>query len=74
MEDVQDLNRELLLALFEEPGWSEHQFINRLPMLHSIIQKDDVNDLFIKYVDDLKLQDMRFLINKVLQQDNADEK
>jgi mannitol 2-dehydrogenase len=74
MEEVQDLNRALLLTLFEEPAWSADQFIARLPMLHSIKQETSVHRLFIKYVHDLELQDMRFLINQVLQQDNTDEK
>jgi hypothetical protein len=74
MEEVQDLNRALLLTLFEEPAWSADQFIARLPMLHSIKQETSVHRLFLKYVHDLELQNMRFLINQVLQQDNTDEK
>lgn len=74
MEQVQDLNRDLLLTLFKDPAWSADQFIDRLPMLHSIKPEPLVRHLFIKYVHDLQQQDMRILINQLLQENDKNEK
>jgi mannitol 2-dehydrogenase len=74
MEAVQDLNRELLLSFFKEPAWSAGQFLDRLPMLHSIRQSPLVRDLFQKYIHDWQSRDFRFLINQLLQENDTKEK
>ncbi|MFT4094150.1 MAG: mannitol dehydrogenase family protein [Niabella sp.] len=74
MGEVQDLNRDLLLVLFKEPSWGPDQFIDRLPMLHSVQQEPAAKNLFMKYMDALGKRDMRFLMNQLLQEGTTDEK
>ncbi|WP_008581908.1 mannitol dehydrogenase family protein [Niabella soli] len=66
MEEVQDLNRELLLALFSEPDWDACQFITRLPVLHTLQREPVVQTLFLEYVQALRVGEIHLLINQLL--------
>lgn len=74
MEEVQDLNRELILALFKEPAWNAGQFINRMPMLRELRQQPAVQALFLEYAQALRAGDIRLLVNQLLQEGFIDEK
>lgn len=66
MADVVDLQRDQLLALFGEPGWSADQFLDRVPVLQPVSKHSAVRDLFDYYVQQLRQKKMRMVINKLL--------
>lgn len=73
METVQDQNRELLLTLFKESAGDAGAFINRLPMLHALQQEPMVHRLFLNYIQVLRNEGMRFLMDQLLQKGACDE-
>lgn len=66
MADVVDLQRDGLLALFGEPGWSADQFLDRVPMLQPVSKYRQVRNLFSFYVQQLRQKKIRMVINMLL--------
>lgn len=66
MQDVIDTNKEILIDLFNRPGWDAVQFADNAPVMDAWCNQPIVKELFIRYTSILKDSGMAFMIEQLL--------